>query len=56
MVGDFVFEPWPPMGLLFISQMMSMELWWSDTDREEVKNSDKNLSQCHFVFHKPHMD
>jgi hypothetical protein len=21
-----------------------------------VKNSDKNLSQCHFVFHKPHMD
>jgi hypothetical protein len=26
---------------------MSMEHWWSDTDRGKLKYSVKNLSQCH---------
>jgi hypothetical protein len=29
---------------------------WNDIDRENPKNSEKNLSQCHLVHHKSHMD
>jgi hypothetical protein len=25
-------------------------------ERRKAKNSEKNLSQCHFVYHKYHMD
>jgi hypothetical protein len=25
--------------------------WWNDTDSEKQKNSELNLSQCHFVHH-----
>jgi hypothetical protein len=28
---------------------------WNDIDREKQKNS-KNLSQCHFVRHKSHIN
>jgi hypothetical protein len=35
---------------------MSMEQWWSDTDRGKPKYSEKNLSHCHFVPHKSHTD
>jgi hypothetical protein len=35
---------------------MSKEQWWNDTDRRKPKNSEKNLSQYHFVHHKSHMD
>jgi hypothetical protein len=28
--------------------------WWNDIDRGKPKNSEKNLYQCHFVYHKSH--
>jgi hypothetical protein len=44
------------MGLLVIPQIIyeNGEPWWNDTDKEKLKNSEKNLSQCHFVHHKFH--
>jgi hypothetical protein len=33
-----------------------MEPRWNYTDRGKPKNSEKNLSHCHFVHHKSHMD
>jgi len=35
---------------------MSMEQWWNDTDRGNLKYRKKKLSQCHFVYHKFHLD
>jgi hypothetical protein len=32
------------------------EPWWNIIDREKAKNSEKNLSQCHFVHQKCHID
>jgi hypothetical protein len=29
---------------------------WNDIDRGKPKNSEKNLSQCHFIRHKSYMD
>ena len=29
---------------------------WNEIDRGKPKNSEKNLFQCHFVYHKSHMD
>jgi hypothetical protein len=58
MIGGHVSELLPPTGLLSIPQVIydSGEPRWNDIDRLKPKNSYKNLSQCHFVHHKSHMD
>jgi hypothetical protein len=33
-----------------------MEQQWYDTDKRKPKESEKSLSQCHFVLHKSHMN
>jgi hypothetical protein len=33
-----------------------MEHGWNEIDRGKPKYSGKNLSQCHFVYQKSHMD
>jgi hypothetical protein len=38
------------------TKIMSMEFWWNDTDWGKPQYSEKNLSQCHFVRHKSHID
>jgi len=35
---------------------MRMEPWCNDTHRRNPKYWEKNLSQCHFVYHKSHKD
>jgi hypothetical protein len=35
---------------------VNIEQRWNDIDRGKPKDSEKNLSQCHFVYHKSHMD
>jgi hypothetical protein len=57
MEWDYVGELWLPLGLLFISHMIqeSGEPKWNDMDRENLKNSERNLSQCRFVHQKSHM-
>jgi hypothetical protein len=36
--------------------LLVMKHRWNDIDRGKPKCSRKNLSQCHFVHHKSHMD
>jgi hypothetical protein len=40
----------------FFVLFLVMEYRWNEIDRGKPKNSGKNLSQCHFVRHKSHMD
>jgi hypothetical protein len=55
---DFVSELQLPMVLLFIPKMIYGygEQQWNSIDRGKPKNSEKNLSQCHFVHNKFYMD
>jgi len=35
---------------------MSMEYWWNDTDKGKPTCPEENLSQCHSVYLKFHME
>jgi hypothetical protein len=44
------------MKMIIFVLFLVMEHRRKETDRGKPKNSWKNLSQCHFVYHKSHMD
>jgi hypothetical protein len=54
MEWDYISELLLLTDILFIPQMIYEygEPWWNDIDRRKPKNSEKNLSQCHFVDYK----
>jgi hypothetical protein len=47
---------WRERRLDFFSFFQVMKHRWNEIDRGKPKYSGKNLSQCHFVHHKSHMD
>jgi hypothetical protein len=54
-------QPWgllsnPVMKTISFSFCRVTEHRWKETDRGKPKYPMKNLSQCHFIHHKSHMD
>jgi hypothetical protein len=51
---DYVSELLSLTDILIIPQMINKyrERRWNNIDRGKAKNSEKNLSQCHFVYHE----
>jgi hypothetical protein len=47
---------WWLLLLLFLVLFLVMEHRWNEIGRGKSKYSGKNVSQCHFVHHKSHMD
>jgi hypothetical protein len=47
---------WRWRWLLFFVLFLVMEHRWNEIERGKRKNLGKNMSQCHFVHHKSHMD
>jgi len=39
-----------------IDELIEVEHRWNDPDMGRLKNLEKNLSQCHSVHQKSHMD
>jgi len=35
---------------------LKMSYWWNDTDRAAAKSMEENLSECHFIRYKSHID
>jgi hypothetical protein len=44
------------MMIIIFCLFLVMEHQWNETDRGKPKYSWKNLSECHFVYRKSHMD
>jgi len=44
------------VNLEFMCVKVSMVRLWNDSDRIKPKYSETNLSQCHFLYRKPHVD
>jgi len=39
-----------------IDELMKVEHRWVDTNRVNLKESERNLSQCHFILNESHLD
>jgi hypothetical protein len=49
-------QPYDEDEQYFYQVLQVMEHQWNEIDGENRQLGEKNLSQCHFVHHKPHMD
>jgi hypothetical protein len=47
---------YPVMNMISFLFFLVMKHRWNEIERGKPKYSGKNISQCHFVHHKSHMD